>query len=84
MTPAQGRQPSRVRSRAVAGEVATLASTQHLETPRHLPIVRIHYTVVTMASSSHDNMLSSLWISVTMPDATPRPLARAAVTSTSR
>ena len=84
MTPAQGRQPSRVRSRAVAGEVATLASTPHLETPRHLPIVSIHYTVVTMASSSHDNMLSSLWISVTMPDATPRPLARAAVTSTSR
>ena len=83
MTPAQGRQPSLVSSLAVAGEVATLASTQHLETPRHLPIVSIHYQypIITMSSVT---MLSSLCISETMPDATPRPLARAVVTSTSR
>ena len=50
MTPAQGRQPSLVSSLAVAGEVATLASTPHLLTPRHLPIVRIQYPIITMSS----------------------------------
>ena len=81
VTPAQGRQPSLVSSLAVAGEVATLASTPHLETPRHLPMLG---STIHTSRCHHVPMLSSLWISVTMPDATPRPLARAVVTSTSR
>ena len=60
MTPAQGRQPSLVSSLAVAGEVATLASTQHLLTPRHLPMLgsNIH--------SCHDLIMSRHIVTMTV------------------